>query len=413
VTLSTKVDALAARIAVAVKALRDDPRWTDTRTPKVHASSHAANGADPITPAEIGAAADSAVVHTSGNETINGTKIFGSPPQVPVGTQLTHPVRRDDARLTDARPPAAELANVANGWLQLDATVKVPQNLLPAVAIVDFLGAVATQTAMLALSGQRGDWCTRTDRGTDWQLIADTPTQLASWREMNYPGSPVASVNGRTGSVTGLAEQANLTSGLAGKADTVHGHAGTDLTSTVPTNRLPGAGPTAYGILRLAGDLGGTSAEPTVPALADLADSAKPIFVGDATTNTTIPTVAWTSIALNAEEVDTHGGHSLTVSNSRYVCQRAGWYRVNGGTYFQGGTGGSTRAVRIAVNGTGLTHTQANAAATDAVSVSTLPVLIFLALNAYVELQAYQNSGANRTTLGTQTTLCVEWARAA
>jgi len=37
---------------------------------------------------------------------------------------------------------------------------------------------------MLALTGQRGDWATRTDRGTDWQLIADDPTQLGSWREM-------------------------------------------------------------------------------------------------------------------------------------------------------------------------------------------------------------------------------------
>lgn len=50
-------------------------------------------------------AADTAVVHLTGTETIAGTKIFESPPQVPVGTQLTHPVRRDDARLTDARAP--------------------------------------------------------------------------------------------------------------------------------------------------------------------------------------------------------------------------------------------------------------------------------------------------------------------
>jgi hypothetical protein len=55
---------------------------------------------------------------------------------------------------------------------------------------------------MLALTGQRGDWCTRSDKGTDWQLIADDPTQLANWRERTYPASPVSSVAGRTGAVT-------------------------------------------------------------------------------------------------------------------------------------------------------------------------------------------------------------------
>lgn len=78
---------------------------------------------------------------------------------------------------------------------------KIPQSQIPAVALVDFLGAIASQAAMLALTGQRGDWATRTDLGTDWQLIADDPTQLASWREMTYPASPVSSVAGRTGTV--------------------------------------------------------------------------------------------------------------------------------------------------------------------------------------------------------------------
>ena len=52
---------------------------------------------------------DSAVVHLSGTETISGTKIFGAPPQVPVGTMVYHPVRRDDARLTDSRTPIAHV----------------------------------------------------------------------------------------------------------------------------------------------------------------------------------------------------------------------------------------------------------------------------------------------------------------
>lgn len=91
-----------------------------------------------------------------------------------------------------------------------DLTGTVPQSALPAIALTEFLGAVASQAAMLALTGQRGDWATRTDLGTDWQLIAEPSSTLANWREMTYPASPVSSVNGRTGAVTGLAEAADV-----------------------------------------------------------------------------------------------------------------------------------------------------------------------------------------------------------
>ncbi|MGW8538813.1 hypothetical protein ACWGK5_32330 [Rhodococcus qingshengii] len=141
-------------------------------------------------------------------------------------------VQEGDSRLTNARPPTAHSHAVADvtglqGALDgkaptshthaegdvtgltaklatkadLDGAGKVLAAQLPAVALTDFLGAVATQAAMLALTGQRGDWCTRTDRGTDWQLIAEPSSSLANWREKTYPASPVSSVNGRTGAV--------------------------------------------------------------------------------------------------------------------------------------------------------------------------------------------------------------------
>lgn len=141
-------------------------------------------------------------------------------------------VQEGDSRLTNARPPTAHSHPVADvtglqGALDgkaptshthteaqvtgltaklatkadLDGNGKVLAAQLPAVALTDFLGAVATQAAMLALTGQRGDWCTRTDRGTDWQLIAEPSSTLANWREKTYPASPVSSVNGRTGAV--------------------------------------------------------------------------------------------------------------------------------------------------------------------------------------------------------------------
>lgn len=91
-------------------------------------------------------------------------------------------------------PALAQKADLVGG--------KIPQAQLPAIAMVDFLGNVNSQAAMLALNGQRGDWCNRTDLGTEWQLIAEPPTSLSSWSQKIYPASPVSSVAGRTGAVT-------------------------------------------------------------------------------------------------------------------------------------------------------------------------------------------------------------------
>jgi hypothetical protein len=84
----------------------------------------------------------------------------------------------------------------------LDNNGKLLQSQLPAMAVTDFLGNVVSQAAMLALTGERGDWCNRTDTGTEWQLIAEPASSLSSWSEKVYPLSPVSSVNGRTGAVT-------------------------------------------------------------------------------------------------------------------------------------------------------------------------------------------------------------------
>ncbi|WP_158170875.1 hypothetical protein [Rhodococcus sp. JT-3] len=120
-------------------------------------------------------------------------------------------VQGNDPRLTNARTPTAHVHAEAEvtGLIaklatkaDLDSNGVLVQSQIPAVAIRDFLGAVSTQSAMLALVGQKGDWCTRTDRGSDFQIIGNDPTQLSSWRENTYPASPVSSVNGRQGAVT-------------------------------------------------------------------------------------------------------------------------------------------------------------------------------------------------------------------
>jgi hypothetical protein len=78
----------------------------------------------------------------------------------------------------------------------------IPTAQIPAVAITQYLGSVASQAAMLLLDGDRGDWCLRSDLGTTWVLADDDSTLLTSWIQLNYPTAPVTSVAGRTGAVT-------------------------------------------------------------------------------------------------------------------------------------------------------------------------------------------------------------------
>lgn len=89
----------------------------------------------------------------------------------------------------------------ANGVATLDGSQLVPSAQIPAIAITDYLGSIASQAAMLALSGQKGDWAVRTDLGTTWVITGSDPTQLASWTQLSYPTAPVTSVNSQTGAV--------------------------------------------------------------------------------------------------------------------------------------------------------------------------------------------------------------------
>lgn len=108
-----------------------------------------------------------------------------------------------DGAVTKPKLSAALQASIdkADSAVQLVGGT-IPQAQLPAIAVTEFLGAIGSQAAMLVLTGQRGDWCTRTDLGTDWQIIAEPSTTLANWRERTYPTSPVSSVAGRNGAVT-------------------------------------------------------------------------------------------------------------------------------------------------------------------------------------------------------------------
>ncbi len=79
----------------------------------------------------------------------------------------------------------------------------VPTSQIPAIALVQYLGSVANQSAMLALRGQGGDWCIRTDgQASEWVIVANDGASLADWVQLPTSAAGVSSINGQTGVVT-------------------------------------------------------------------------------------------------------------------------------------------------------------------------------------------------------------------
>ena len=89
----------------------------------------------------------------------------------------------------------------ANGYASLGSDSKIPSAQIPDIAISEYLGTAADQTAMLLLSGEKGDWCVRTDTGTNFIITGNDPSVIGGWTELSYPTAPVTSVNGDTGVV--------------------------------------------------------------------------------------------------------------------------------------------------------------------------------------------------------------------
>ncbi len=77
----------------------------------------------------------------------------------------------------------------------------VPTSQIPAVALTQYLGTVANQAAMLALTGQGGDFCIRSDSSHTWVITGSNPASINDWIELVTPTSDVTSVNSQTGAV--------------------------------------------------------------------------------------------------------------------------------------------------------------------------------------------------------------------
>lgn len=109
----------------------------------------------------------------------------------------------------------------------------IPTNQIPAIAISEFLGEVNSQASMLMLSGQKGDWCIRTDENMTYVITGNDPSVIGGWRMIETPGSPVTSVNGQTGVIVLSKSDIGLGSVPNTDATDRSNHTGTQDASTI------------------------------------------------------------------------------------------------------------------------------------------------------------------------------------
>jgi hypothetical protein len=116
-----------------------------------------------------------------------------------------------------------------------------------------------------------------------------------------------------------------------------------------------------------------------------------------------VPNQVWTGVTLDAANLDPVGGHSNTVTPSRYICQVPGWYLAIGGvSYANSATAGSnTYIAGIRINGSnaaGSLFEGVKCPGGNSHTVNPMVAdLISLNVGDYVELAAYQFSGASTT----------------
>lgn len=128
-----------------------------------------------------------------------------------------------------------------------------------------------------------------------------------------------------------------------------------------------------------------------------------------------ISNAAVTPDAISWDTVTKDSAGGFAAGNpTRYTAQRAGWYQLSGGVGFAANATG-IRTAQFTKNGTSIVGTQTKLLAVSGGIVTAVPawtVQVELAIGDYVELRAFQNSGAGLNT-STETenrpTMHVRW----
>jgi hypothetical protein len=253
--------------------------------------------ASPTVPGLAAKATDSAVVHNTGTETVAGVKTFSSSPVVPTpstGTQAANKTYVD----TVASSGAPDATTTSKGIVQLAGD----------------LGGTATVPTVPGLAAKAADSAVVHNTGTE--TVAGVKT---------FSSSPVVPTPS-----TGT-QAANKT-----------------YVDSVASSGAPDATTTTKGIVQLAGDLGGTAASPTVPGLAGKANTTHTHAISDVTSlQTSLNAKADDATTITGANSITGGGDlsanrtlalvndSASPGSSRYYGTDSGgskgWFAIAGG----------------------------------------------------------------------------------
>lgn len=110
--------------------------------------------------------------------------------------------KADSTDLNDYQPTSEK--NQASGYAGLDANTKIPESLLPSIAITETY-SVADITERDALTVQEGDIAIVTDASSDPNVDSGGASYIydgTDWQRLKIPNDAVQSVNGQTGVVS-------------------------------------------------------------------------------------------------------------------------------------------------------------------------------------------------------------------
>lgn len=114
--------------------------------------------------------------------------------------------------------------------------------------------------------------------------------------------------------------------------------------------------------------------------------------------STVIPNAAWTKVQLDGESYDNQSEYDNT-TNYRFTAKRAGYYQVNANIHFMDLAASQRIAIGIYKNGALLSGSQNQTAYAQELSAHASDI-VYLAVNDYIELWAYQDGAAANKNLG-------------
>jgi hypothetical protein len=141
---------------------------------------------------------------------------------------------------------------------------------------------------------------------------------------------------------------------------------------------------------------------------------APPIFQGRQTAAQSLTSGTYAALTLDAEDVDSAGGHSIVTNTSRYAAVYAGWANVNHSAAFASNATGR-RLAKLRMGGStdvNASDVSMNSGVTNILKVTGPTMKIFFNVNDYVETLAAQESGGALNTAVTtvdQSMMGYEW----